>query len=468
MESYIQMAVVFVLVLGSMVVIHEFGHFIVAKYFGIRVDVFSVGFGKRLFGIKRGDTDYRVSLIPLGGYVKMAGENLDEQITGAPDEFMSKPKWQRFCVAIAGPVANILTALAIPAVIAMIHHEMPVYLNQPVVVKAVDESSPAASAGLQPGDTIVGADGLENPNWRDLLDFIAVHPDQKATVLVKRGEETKPVTMQLASRDMEGEKIGYSGLKPEIEGIVIVEVQPGSPAAAAGLQPGDQIVAVNGQEVAQTKEGSDSVIRSIQESEEKPITLTLNRDDQPVDITATPRFTEGTYRLGFTQTIGFRAKTVVTRLSPGDALRHSVDENWRIIKLTKTALAQIFSGDRKASETLTGPVGIAKLTGQAAQAGTKVVFELMAILSLNLGIFNLLPIPVLDGGLIFMLLLEAVLGLFGLNLTMRVKEKMMQVGMVMLMLLMGFVIFNDISKLMPGKKAPTPQQQVEPAKPDGK
>lgn len=462
------MAVVFVLVLGSMVVIHEFGHFIVAKFFGIRVDVFSVGFGKRLFGVKRGDTDYRVSLIPLGGYVKMAGENLDEQITGSPDEFMSKPKWQRFCVAIAGPVANILTALAIPAGIAMIHHEVPAYLNQPTVVKSIDAESPAATAGFQPGDVVVNINGQANPTWRDTLDFVAVHPDQNASVVVERGGETKQLNFQLSSRDIEGEKIGYAGLKPEVEGIIVTNVMAGSAAAEAGLQAGDQIVGVNGKDVPQTREGTESVIKAIQDSQENPITLNINRDDQLIDITATPRLSDGAYRLGFLQTLGYRAKNVATRLSLGEALSHSVDENWRIIKLTKTAIGQIFSGDRKASETLTGPVGIARLTGQAAEAGPKVVFELMAVLSLNLGIFNLLPIPVLDGGLIFMLLLEALLGFFGLNLTMRVKEKMMQVGMVMLMLLMGFVIFNDISKLIPGKKPPAQQQQVEQPKPESK
>src|SRR5438552_5521558 len=146
------MIIVFVVVLGAMVVIHEFGHFIVAKFFGIRVEVFSVGFGKRLWGVKKGDTDYRVSLIPLGGYVKMAGENLDEQRTGAPDEFMSKPKWQRLCVAVAGPAMNILTALAIPATMAMIHHEVPAYVNKPALIHGVDRDSPAVEAGLRPGE----------------------------------------------------------------------------------------------------------------------------------------------------------------------------------------------------------------------------------------------------------------------------------------------------------------------------
>jgi regulator of sigma E protease len=160
-----------------MVVIHEFGHFIVAKLFGIRVETFSVGFGKRIWGFKRGDTDYRLSLIPLGGYVKMAGENLDEKITGAPDEFMSKPKWQRFCVAVAGPAMNILTALMIPAVIAMVHHEVPAYVNRPALVKAVEPESPAEAAGLKPGDLIVSVEGVENPTWRDVQDKVLVNFD---------------------------------------------------------------------------------------------------------------------------------------------------------------------------------------------------------------------------------------------------------------------------------------------------
>src|SRR5436190_17424731 len=194
------MIVVFVLVLGAMVVIHEFGHFIVAKFFGIRVDVFSVGFGKRLWGVKKGDTDYRVSLIPLGGYVKMAGENLDEQRTGAPYEFMSKPKWQRFCVAVAGPMMNILSALAIPAVMAMMHHEVPAYLNKAPLVMAVEPNSPAERANIQAGDLIVNIDGIDNPTWQDLEDHIAVNPDQDLPVLVKHGDENRRVILHTGSR----------------------------------------------------------------------------------------------------------------------------------------------------------------------------------------------------------------------------------------------------------------------------
>lgn len=445
MGSFIQMIVVFVLVLGAMVVIHEFGHFIVAKYFGIRVDVFSVGFGKRLWGVKKGDTDYRVSLIPLGGYVKMAGENLDEQRTGEPYEFMSKPKWQRFCVAIAGPAMNILTALAIPAAMAMIHHEVPAYLDKPTLVKAVEPNSPAERAGLQAGDLIVKIDGRTDLNWRDLEDIIAVNPDQALPVTIKRDGETRQISLNVGSRSFDQEKIGYSGLKANDERITVKDVAPGTPAEAAGLQEGDNIIAVNGNRVEQSEYGQIEIISAIRKSVDKDLTLTVRRGDAVLDIQATPTMNGGELRLGFTQSITGR-EMVNQRLYPIAALRYSVDENIRIIQLTKTALAQVFVGKRSARDTLTGPVGIAQIVGQAAQEGSGQVLRLTALLSLNLGVFNLLPIPVLDGGLIFMLLLEGLLGFFGLALSLRIKERMMQVGLVMLMLLMGFVIFNDISK----------------------
>ena len=462
--AFFQAAIVFVLVLGAMIVIHEFGHFIVAKFFGIRVDVFSVGFGKRLWGVKKGDTDYRVSLIPLGGYVKMAGENLDEQLTGAPDEFTSKPKWQRFCVAVAGPTMNILTALAIPTALAMMHHEVPAYQDKPALVKAVEPNSPAETIGLQPGDLILKIDGKENPVWRDVEDTVAVNPDQDVPLKINRGGEVKQLTLHVRGRSVEQEKIGYAGFKPEETRIVTRELVPGGPAEAAGLQVGDQIIAVNGNRIEQSFYGRDEIVRAIRSSTDEPVTLTVKRGSETLDIKATPASTDGELKLGFYQEItGF--EMVNQRLSLIAAFKYSVDTNLRILDLTKTALAQVFVGKRSARDTLTGPVGIAQIVGQAAQRGVEPVFELMAILSLNLGIFNLLPIPVLDGGLIFMLLLESLLGVFGLPLTLRIKERMMQVGFVMLMLLMGFVIFNDISKRIPGRSS-TPQ--IEEARPANK
>ncbi|HVG18002.1 MAG TPA: RIP metalloprotease RseP, partial [Blastocatellia bacterium] len=461
------------------------GHFIVAKFFGIRVDVFSVGFGKRLFGFKRGDTDYRLSLIPLGGYVKMAGENLDEQVTGAPDEFQSKPKWQRLCVAFAGPTMNVLTALAIPAILAMIHYEVPAYTNQPPVVNAVAAGSAAEKAGLQRGDLILSIEGQQNPTWRDVEDYIAINPDHDVPVTIKRGDEVRQLILPVASQKYEQEVIGEAGLEPYFgpdTRLVTRAVSSGSPGEEAGLKTGDEIVAVNGKPVepgvspnadaaaagnsnGEVLHGSLDVIREIQKTGEQPVTLAVKRGEETLNITATPRMDAGKPRIGFLPGLA-GGEMIITRLSPVAALKHSVDMNMRILQLTKTALAQVFVGQRSARDTITGPVGIAQIVGQAAEQGATPVFQLMGILSLNLGIFNLLPIPVLDGGLIFMILLEAFLGLFGLPLTLRIKEKMMQVGFVMLMLLMGFVIFNDISKRFVSRSSSP--QQVEQPKPSNK
>ncbi len=469
MFSLIQMAVVFALVLGAMVVIHEFGHFIVAKYFGIRVEVFSVGFGRRLWGFKKGDTDYRLSLIPLGGYVKMAGENLDEQTTGAPDEFSSKPKWQRFCVAVAGPVMNILTALAIPAALAMIHYEAPAYLNQPAVINAVAPGSPAETAGLQSGDLVLKVADVENPTWRDLTEQVIVRPDQDIDLTVQRNGEIKHITVHAKSDPSEEEKIGYIGARPspgQNARVTVESVLQGKPAEQAGLKEGDQIVAVNGKPLPQDWQGGLDLNRAIQSSGGQQITVTVKRGGETIDLKAVPQQTDTGLLLGFNHAIR-GSDVIITRLGPIEALQYSWDMNVRILKLTKTALTQVFVGQRKASDTFTGPVGIFKLSGDAAERGASSVFQLMALLSLNLGIFNLLPIPVLDGGLIFMLALEGLLGLFGFQLLPRIKERMMQVGFVMLMLLMGFVIFNDISKLIPSNK-PAAQQAEQPAPPKDK
>jgi regulator of sigma E protease len=479
--SLLQTTIVFVLVLGGMIVIHEFGHFIVAKLFGIRVDVFSVGFGKRLFGVKKGDTDYRLSLIPLGGYVKMAGENLDEQVTGAPYEFQSKPKWQRLCVAVAGPVMNILTAIAIPAILAMIHYEYPTYLNNPPVVNAVAVGSAAEAAGIQRGDLIVSIDGVENPTWSQVKDQIALNPGHEVPVTVKRGNQTLQLKMKVTSLEIGSEKIGEADLEPFLgpnTKLVVSVVTPGMPGEQAGLKVGDQIVAVNGKPVEPGDDPSDAaeeaspnpvagvlhgqfdVIREIRATREQPVTITVKRGDETLDIKATPRIEDDRPIIGFSPSAK-DADVKVEPLPPGAAVKQAIDENLRILRLTKAALAQVFTGKRSAGDTITGPVGIAQIVGQAAEQGATPVFQLMGILSLNLGIFNLLPIPVLDGGLIFMILLEGFLGLFGLPLTLRIKEKMMQVGLVMLMLLMGFVIFNDISKRFTGRGA---SQAVEQPK----
>ena len=447
-------------VLGPLVVLHEFGHFIVAKFFGVKVLTFSVGFGKRLWGFKRGDTDYRLSLIPLGGYVKMAGENLDEQITGAPDEFMSKPKWQRLCVAFAGPAMNILIALVIPAVITMIHFEDYAYRAHTPIVNAVEPSSGAETAGVLPGDQVLSIDGKETPTWRDVEDVVSLNPDQNLPITIRRGNETKNLILHTTSSMFDQDKIGESGLEPDWGPntvIVAKDITPGSPADEAGLKVGDKLLAVNGSNLRSGAAGRREVFRAIRGSEGRPVVLTVDRDGQTMTITATPKPTDDGLKIGMAPVV-INPEIISTKLSLIPAVRHSFDQNERIIRLTKDAIGQIFVGRRSARDTLAGPIQIAKYSGEAARQGATTVFNLMGVLSLNLGVFNLLPIPVLDGGLIFMIFVDAALGLFGLSLTLRIKEKMMQVGFVLLMLLMAFVIFNDVSKQFPSKPTQTQTQ----------
>jgi regulator of sigma E protease len=455
------------LVLGAMIFVHELGHFLVAKWLGIRVEVFSLGFGKRLIGFRRGDTDYRLSLLPLGGYVKMAGDNIGEDRAGAPDEFLSHSKWHRFLVAIAGPAMNILTAFAIPFAASMIYFAVPAYKTEPVVVASVKPESTAAKAGLQPGDRIVEFNGTQVETWRDFEDHVLLSPGQNASLVVERGGQRTNLAAEIETDDIGGEKIGALRIQPELPGVAIqvVRVVDGQPAQAAGMKVGDKIVAVNDAPVGADLAG---LIHTINRHPGQPLKVTIERDGQLSDLTATPALEDGVGRLGF-QPNWTNIPMNTTPLGAVDAAKYSYDTNMRFLRLTGAAFMQIFKGQRSASGVLAGPIGIAEIVGQAAEQGIGPVFELMGLLSLNLGIFNLLPIPVLDGGLIFMLGLEAVLGWFGRSLSLGVKEKMINVGLVLIVLLMGFVIFNDIRKKIVSSSAESPppaqQQQPKPAEP---
>jgi len=479
-----------VLALGAMIVIHEFGHFIVAKLFRIRVEVFSIGFGKRLVGFRKGDTDYRISLVPLGGYVKLAGEMGDESV-GSPaykanemmsggqsseedaesaeardrsDEFRSKPRWQRLCVLFAGPAMNVLTALLIPAFIVMTHYEAPAYLNKPVVVGDVRHDSAAEIAGLRPGDEIVKVDGQDNPTWGDLLDRVGLNPDLVLPLQVKRDGQVLQVDLRPKAENVDQQKVGDAGLVPPLgpnAKLIVRDVSKGFPAENAGLKPGDQLVAFNGKPLEQDYAGRDELIHGIENSGGKPITITVERDGQRLNIEGSPRLDGNVYRFGFITAA--QEDTVATRLSFGPALKYSYKSNIHILQLTEIALGQVITRKRSADDTIAGPIQILKYSSEAAKEGIGPLFSIMALLSLNLGIFNLLPIPVLDGGTIFMILLDAVLGLVGLSLTVKVKERMQTAGLVLLMVLMAFVIVNDLRKVIPSGHDSQQTSQPAPA-----
>src|SRR5215467_2163804 len=240
MSHFLISVLAMAVVLGVMIVIHEFGHYAAAKYFGGRVEVFSIGFGKRLLGFRRGETDYRISAIPLGGYVKMSGENPMDERTGDPGEFLSHPRWQRFVVALAGPFMNVLLAFGLWIGVFMVHYEYLAVLDGPAIVGWIEPGTPAASAGIQSGDQIVSVNGIEDPNWEQVAYKEALSPNQPLKFGILRKGEISEITM--TPRPVGRNQAGDLGLVPKEPAFVATMIEPGMPAEKAGLKVGDQIL----------------------------------------------------------------------------------------------------------------------------------------------------------------------------------------------------------------------------------
>jgi regulator of sigma E protease len=437
----------FVIILCAMIVIHEFGHFIVAKLLGIAVETFSVGFGPKLFGFKIGDTDYRLSAIPLGGYVKFRGENMEMlqgKSEGSIDEFLSHPKWKRFLVALAGPAFNIATALMIPAIGILIGYRDSAEQMQKPVIGSVVPGSAAEKAGLQSGDRIIAFHSIENPTWKDIELDTFFHPDENISVKVDRGGQTLSLTLTPQARQIERERIGDSGIEPYVplsDGIRVMAITPGMPAEQAGLKVGDRIISVNELQISAWHHFKNE----LRKSNGQPLALKVERGQNVIDMQIAPVMQAGEYRVGFARqdaTVIVKTNSIIT------AIRYGWDYNWMIVRMTGVALQQIFSGRRSARDALGGPVRIAQETVNTYDAfGWAGIIKWMGMLSLNLGLVNLLPIPVLDGGVILLIIVEWIMGLVGLSLTMNVRERIQQVGFVMVLLLMGFVIVNDFVNL---------------------
>jgi regulator of sigma E protease len=449
----------FVFILGSAVILHEFGHFIVAKLLGIRVETFSVGFGKRLWGRRWGTTDYRLSLIPLGGYVKLGGDDSNAGIEegGAEDipageRFDLRPRYQKFMVGVAGPVMNILTALAIPFVGAM---TVGVPSAPTPVVAQVAQGGAAETAGLKPGDRFISFDNEENPTWRWMNVVATVKRTQSIPLVVEREGQRVSLSIRPTVTKEDGHDIGDLDFQPDlgIQPVTVDKTIGDSPAAEAGLQPGDRILAVDDQPARNTGQVSDYI-----KKHPGQIRITLERAGQRVELATPERRLQG-------NTLGFYFRQPpLEAVGPGEALAVAFNTNIEILRLTGLALGQVFTGKLAIGEAVGGPIAIAQASYEAANNyGWDGVFNMLGFLSLNLGIFNLLPIPVLDGGMLFMLLVEGALAVFGMKLSLRVRERIQQVGFVFLLLLMGFVIINDVTKFAPGwfrsKEKPAATQQ---------
>jgi regulator of sigma E protease len=426
----------FIFVLGVMIFVHELGHYLAAKYLGIRVDVFSLGFGPRILGFRRGGTDYRISALPLGGYVKMAGENYEDELSGNPDEFLARPKRHRFLVAVAGPLMNIGLALILTWAHFWSGVEVDAFVRQPAVIGKIQPDSPAEQAGLQLEDTIVAVDGNQTPTWGDVQLEVAKRPNRSLELTVDRDGATIQKTMTAGvNKELE---LGTIGAYPAIP-YVIGGVERGSPAAEAGLQAGDKILRVSTPDSA--AHDAYDIPQLIAANEGKALIFRLDRDGETVERTIAPVNIDGQVRIG----IALNRPTQLEQFGFFESMRQAVQHNYQITLLTFEILGRIVTG-RASLRTMSGPIEIARFSGLAAKEGAFALLRLMALISLQLGIFNLLPIPILDGGVIALLAIE---GLMRRDLSMRVKERIFQIGFIFLILLMGIIIINDISKYVP-------------------
>jgi regulator of sigma E protease len=431
------------LVLGVIILIHEWGHFIVARLCGVRVDVFSIGFGPRLFGIKRGDTDWRVSALPLGGYVRMAGQDItdidsgDAKPTGAPDELLSKTRWQRALISFAGPAVNLIFPVLLFGFYFVIAGEpYPAYLDKPVVVLGMPAEQANPSSGLQPGDKILAIDNIKNPTWRDAYHSLdSLPPGGTLKVQAENNGVTRQVNLS-AKKAMDEYPFGFPPVPAKV-----LQVIPGKPAAIAGVKEGDVIRSFNGQKI----DYWDQFVYAIHKSEGKPSQIEVSRNGQTVPLSVTPKIGaaqsgDKVYQIGIGQDveIAHRSLGLVASFKEGFA------QTGAIVSETIGVVGKLISG-RVSVKDLQSVVGISRAAGEAVSLGPSATIIFMALISINLGILNLLPIPILDGGHILLLSLE---GIRRRDFSLAFKERFIQVGLVFLLVLIAYVMYNDVARMI--------------------
>jgi regulator of sigma E protease len=432
------------LVLGLMVLIHEFGHFVVAKLCGVRVEAFALGFGKRIVGFRRGETEYQINILPLGGYVKMAGEIPGEAQTHDPGELNNHPRWQRILIALAGPVANFILAFTLMTGAYMLHNEVNEYISGPAVADYISPNTPVAKTGIHSGDTIVHYDDIENPTWDDVLQHSGVKLNQTVPFsFIHNGVRTNTTFNIYSKETLENFSPDSLGFVPKMQPtpVKVSALLAGSPADRAGLRPDDEIASIDGVAVHSVP----ALLAYLQDRKGAPSQLDVLRGSQHLAIHVTPSLSDadGTkaYRLGFQPVL---PPVRVEQLPLGKALKASWVLNKKSSVLIKDVIKGMFE-HHISVKSLSGPIGIGQVVHQAAQMpGWMPLIGTMAGISINLGILNLLPIPILDGGMIFFLLIES---LMRRDFPQTIKERVYQVAFVCLVLFFAFVIVNDITKL---------------------
>jgi regulator of sigma E protease len=441
--------IAFVAVLGILILIHEWGHFIVARLAGVGVERFSIGFGPVLWRYKGKETEYCISAIPMGGYVKMVGDDenpLEGGRTGNVDparSFNLKPIWARFLIVFAGPGMNFVLAIVLASLAFMVWGRPVV----PAVVGRVAEGSAAAQAGLKPGDRIVAVDGHALQYWDEVQALVQESRDKKLvlTVTGPGGERKVEVTPQrVAVRDIFGDEQDYwdLGARQAASDLAkIGDVVPGGPAAAAGIKPGDIVVSVQGHPISSWDDLADAISKRPGQATE----LGIKRGDAMVTVTVTPAPTgpEGRGRVGISHAVAPGPGAKFVRSNPLVALKEGLLKTWEWTFMTVKGMFKLVTA-QLAPSNIGGPIQIAAAAGEQARQGLAYLTLFTALISVNLAVLNLLPVPMLDGGHLLFFVCEAVLGR---PISIRKREIAQQVGFVLLMMLMVYAVYNDLSRL---------------------
>ncbi len=418
----------FIVALGVIVFVHELGHYLVAKAFGVRVLTFSLGFGRRLWGFQRGGTEYRVSWVPLGGYVNFAGQDPAERSTD-PQEYQNRPRWQRVLILLAGPLMNVVLSLVLVTVVFMTGYAARDAGDLPAVIGMVEPDSPGATAGLEAGDRIVRIEGDAIDSWQDLILAILTSPERPLLLEYERAGEAEETEVLPAK--IPRDEVGEAGIYPL---ILVGEVVAGSAAEEAGIRVDDAILAVDGQALATFADLREQVMDRPGET----LTLRILRGDVIQSLSVVPRAGPQGALIGVGQPY--------KRYALGEAVvasaRFNADLTRQILFLVEKILERRIS--LKAS--LGGPIEIAKVSGEAARRSFRDLMLFMSFVSINLFVFNLFPIPILDGGQIVILLVESTLRR---DLSAALKERITQVGLVMIVMLMAMALYFDLSKNLP-------------------
>ena len=426
--------ITFLFVLSVLVFVHEFGHFIAAKKAGVRVETFSIGMGPKLLKKVSGDTEYCLSAIPLGGYVKMKGENPDEESTGDSDELMAKSIPARFSIFFAGPLMNVLLAILLLSLVYFIGIEEPKYLYDPPIIGWIEDESPADEMGLLPGDLILSVGGSNVPTWEQTLVMIGSVGDKLTEIEFERDGASRTVSIKPNLIKEIG--AGHIGIHPRIEAFVGA-LSPGFPAEKAGIQAGDKIIQINDIPIIHW----DQMVQLIQTLPEQEMEVTVLRNGEKIAVKLTPQ-KEGDRLL-----IGIQLQqqqTVLKKYGFVESISRGTKRCWELTTMTLDLLRRLVTW-QASPKSIGGPIMIAQMSGEVAKQGVSELLSFMGLISLSLGIFNLLPIPVLDGGHIFLLVVEFI---NRKPLSMEKRELAQKIGLLILIPLFLFVFYNDIARLV--------------------